>query len=281
MVWRIAKEHFKVLFFRRNIMHKKLLFLTSFVLVLSLASISYAAADARMIKLDMNVSTDNNDANTQWDFTKFILTDSGKEVNNVVIDLGGSLREARRTDPCGVWSEGVYYPRAGEDIYRDFIFGAVPSGVTITLYGLGVSRDCNVTIWAYDACSAEANRIAQWSGNGTHIFDTNFIGAAKTWPDYNAVKPQDLYKHAYHHIVTTDYLGRIILTSTRHPNSPAAQPFAFVNALKVAPDPCQAFVATKYAQRPVPFDGTQNVAVNTKLKWRKPPILPILVSWLR
>jgi hypothetical protein len=250
-------------------MSKKLHLLISFVLVLSCASISYGQADPRMIKLDINIAADNNDVNTQVGFTPFILTDSGSEVNGVVIDLSGNLQSARRNDPSGTWSGGVYYPRAGERIYRDFIFGVPTSGVTITLYGLGVNRDCNITIWAYDACSANANRVASWYGNGTYLFDVNFIGGSLTWPNYEAVKPQDLYKHAYHHNVTTDYLGRIILISIRGPASPASQPFAFVNALKVEPDPCQAFVETKYAQRPVPFDGTEDVHVNTVLKWRK------------
>jgi hypothetical protein len=247
-------------------MYKKFLFLTSFVLVLSLAAISYGA-DARMIKLDMNYRTDNNDANTQYSFTKFSDANSGSEVNNVVIDLVGSLNSARRADPCGMWAGGVYYPRAGERIYRDFIFGITGNAITISLYGLGVNRDCNVTIWAFDNQSTEGERIAKWYGNGTYLFDANFIGGSAYWPGYEAERPQDLYKHAWHNRATTDYLGRLILTSIRGPNSPASQPFAFANALQVEPE--GTFVETKYAQRPVPFDGKQNVPVNTLLKWRK------------
>jgi hypothetical protein len=249
-------------------MYKKFLFLNSFVLVLSLVSISYGQ-DPRMIKLDMNLAADNNDANTQVGFTKFILANSGSEVNNVVVDLGGDMQDRRRTDPCGMWAGGVYYPRAGERIYRDFIFGVVPSPITITLYGLGVNRDCNITIWAFDNQStAGGERIAQWYGNGTYLFDANFIASSAQWPRYEAEYPGDLYKHAWHKRVTTDYLGRLILTSTIDPCSPAGQPFAFVNALQVEPNN-PPFVETKYAQRPVPFDGTQTVPIDTLLKWRK------------
>jgi hypothetical protein len=169
-----------------------------------------------------------------------------------------------------MWASGSYFPRAGERIYRDFIYGIYPSGVAITLYGLGVNRDCNITIWAYDTCSVgEVNRVANWYGNGTYLFDTNFIGGSAGWPDYNAVAPEDLYKYAFSGRATTDYLGRIILTSYRDPLSLSGQPFAFINALQVEPNVSVPFVETKYAQRPVPFDGTQSVPVNTVLKWRK------------
>jgi glucuronoarabinoxylan endo-1,4-beta-xylanase len=253
---------------RRMNMSKKLFFLISFVLMPSVASISYGA-DPRMIKLDLNNTANNDDANTQYSFTKFVLANSGSEVNGVVIDLGGNLQSARRTDPSGMWSGGVYYPRAGERIYRDFIFGVNPSGVTITLWGLGVNRDCNVTIWAFDNESTEGNRIANWYANGVHILDTNFIGGSANWPNYEAVAPQDLYKWAFSGRATTDYLGRIILTSSRDPRSPADQPFAFVNALQVEPNSLIPFVETKYAHYPVPLDGAEGVPVNVILEWKE------------
>ena len=62
-------------------MSKKFLFLTSLVLAISLASISYGA-DPCMIKLDFNNDANNNDANTQVSFTKFIIADSGSEVSS-------------------------------------------------------------------------------------------------------------------------------------------------------------------------------------------------------
>jgi glucuronoarabinoxylan endo-1,4-beta-xylanase len=225
-------------------------------------------ADPCMIKLDLNNTTDNNDANTQWNYTKFIIPDSGKEVNGVAIDLGGNIESRRRAGPSGMWAGGVYYPRAGEKIYRDFIFGVQPSGVTITLWGLGANRDCNITIYAFDDQSVEGgNRIANWYSNGTHILNTNFIGGAANWPDYNVVKPGDLYKYAFSGTATTDYLGRIVLTSSRDPLSPAGQDFAFVNALVA--EPKGTYVPTKYAQHPVPLDGTEGVPVDVILEWKK------------
>jgi hypothetical protein len=259
---------FLTLFLRRDVMSKKLHLLISFVSVLIWASIIYGQADPRMIKLDLNNTADNNEPNTQVGFTPFILENSGSEVNGVVIDLSGNLNSARRNDPHGVWAGDppVYYPRAGERIYRDFIYGVWPSGVTITLYGLGVNRDCNITIWAYDDNSTEGgNRIANWYANGIHILDTNFIGGY--WPCYDC--PEGLYLWAFSGRATTDYLGKIILTSYRDPESPAGLPFAFVNALIVEPNVSIPFVETNYAQHPQPVDGEQNVPVNTLLKWRK------------
>jgi hypothetical protein len=227
-------------------------------------------ADPCMIKLDINIATDNNDANTQAGFTPFILADSGSEVNGVTIDIGGDIESLRRPYPSGMWAGGVYYPRAGERIYRDFISGVQPSGVTITLYGLGVNRDCNITIWAFDSNSSDgSNRIANWYANGVHILDTSFIGGSTNWPNYEVVAPQDLYKWAFKGRATADEFGRIVLTSSKDPCSPAGMPFAFVNALVVEPNVLVPFVPTKYACRPVPFDGIIDVPVDVVLAWKK------------
>jgi hypothetical protein len=236
-------------------MYKKFLFLTSFVLVLSLSYISYAA-DARMIKLDLNNTANNDDPNTHTGFTKFAIPNSGSEVNNVVIDLGGNIDSRRRIDPNG---------RSYDDIYRDFIFGVSPSGVTITLWGLGVNRECDITMWAYDNQSVPT-RLADWTATWgdacdvNYIFTTDFNGGAENWPAGDG---------STNYIATakTDYLGRIVLTSTRGTGSPEGQPFAFVNALMV--EPKGTFVETNYAHRPQPVDGAQAVPVTTVLKWRK------------
>jgi hypothetical protein len=236
-------------------MYKKLLFLISFVLVLSLVSISYAA-DARMIKLDLNNTANNDDANTHTGFTKFAIPNSGSEVNGVVIDLGGNIDSRLRPDPNG---------RSFDDIYRDFIFGISPSGVTITLWGLGVNRECDITMWAYDNQSVPT-RLADWTATWgdvndvNYIFTTDFNGGAANWPAGDG-------STNYVATAKTDYLGRIMLTCTRGTGSPAGQPFAFVNALKV--EPKGTFVETNYAHRPQPIDGAQAVPVETVLKWRK------------
>jgi hypothetical protein len=245
-----------------------------------------AATTPPVIRLDINNTADNNEPNTQVGFAPFVIAYSGKEANDingnpsgVVVDLGGSITSTRRADPCGTWSGAgtptdpcVYYPRAGERIYRDFISGTPPSGVEITLWDLGVNRDCNITIWAFDSQSTgDVNRVAKWYANGTYIFDTNFVGGAGYYPSYIAVINgwKDLYKYAFKGRATTDYLGRIILTSTKGPSSPADQPFAFVNALMVEPNSLQAFTPTNYAHRPQPASGgTACVPVNTVLKWR-------------
>jgi glucuronoarabinoxylan endo-1,4-beta-xylanase len=231
-------------------------------------------ADPCMIKLDINIETANDDANTQPGFTKFILPDSGSEVNGVTIDLDGDIQSARRDGPYGIYfgDPPVYYPRAGERIYRDFIFGTYPSGVTITLWGLGTNRDCNITIWAFDDQSTgEANRVANWYANGTYIFDTNFMGGMANWPKYEGQPggAKDLYKYAFSGRGTTDNLGRIILTSNKDPCSPEGQPFAFVNAIQVEPNTAVPFVPPKYAHHPVPADGAEDVPIDVILEWKK------------
>ncbi len=236
-----------------------------------------------VLKLDLNNSTNNDDANTQTGFVPLALESSGSEVNGVTVDLGGNITSARRDDPSGamemydkffgsiVPDPCWYNPRAGERIYRDFIYGTYPSGVAITLWGLGVNRDCNITIWAYDSQAGE-NRVANWYANGTYIFDTNFIGGATGWPRYDNQTGegwQDLYKYAFSGTATADYLGRIILTSSKDPCSQANEPFAFVNAIKVEPNALTPFVPTEYAYHPVPVDGADRVSADVTLEWEK------------
>jgi glucuronoarabinoxylan endo-1,4-beta-xylanase len=247
----------------------------------TLSATTDATSTPPVLRLDLNNSANNNDADTQTGFLPFIIENSGSEINGVAIDLGGNITSANRDDPRGVWvkydtggsipGDPCYYsPRAGERIYRDFIYGIQPSGVTITLWGLGVNRDCNITIWAYDSQTGES-RTAKWYSNGTYIFDTNFTGGAENWPLYDNYPggAADLYKYAFKGRATTDNLGRIVLTSSKDPCSPAGQDFAFVNAIKVEPNWSSTFVPTKYAYHPVPFDSAEGVPIDVILEWKK------------
>ncbi|MBN1392051.1 MAG: LamG domain-containing protein [Sedimentisphaerales bacterium] len=235
-------------------MSKKFLFLIPFVLMLGLTYTCYGAPGTIWLDFD-----DANDVNTQHSLTSFLISNSGSTVNGITIDLGGSIDDRRRVDPNG---------RPFDEVYRDFIFGISPSAVTITLWGLGVEQDCNITLWAYDNQS-EPNRIADWTatwGDVTdvnYIFTTDFNGGVddpNNWPAGDG-------STNYVGIAKADGLGRIMLTCTRGPNSPGGLPFAFVNALKV--EPKGAFIATNYPHRPQPADGAQAVPVDTLLKWGK------------
>ncbi|MDD5063981.1 MAG: glycoside hydrolase family 30 beta sandwich domain-containing protein [Phycisphaerae bacterium] len=235
-----------------------------------------------VLRLDLNYSQDNNEPNTQTSFVQFSTTNTGSEVNGIIIDLSGSINTVRRDDPCGSWSryagtpvmpgDPCYYSqRAGERIYRDFVYGVSPSGVTITLWGLGTNRDCNITIWAWDArVTGDVNRVAKWYANGTHLFDADFIGGVINQPlpdNYSSSSSNDFWKWAFSGRATSDDFGRIILTSERGPSSPENQPFAFVNAIQVEPNASIAFAETPYAQRPVPFNGAEDAPIDAVLSW--------------
>ena len=254
-----------------------------------LSATTDAVSTPPALRLDLNGSANNDDANTQAGFLPFIIENSGGEINGITIDLGGNIASAKRENPTGVLikydtggsipGDPCYYsPRAGERIYRDLVYGisdlvygTSPSGVTITLWGLGVNRDCNITIWAFDDQSADSSRAAKWYANGTHIFDTNFIGGSTYQPNYDNYPggAADLYKYAWKGRATADALGRITLTSTIGPNSPANESFAFVNAIKVEPNASQTFVPTKYAYHPLPVDDANGVPADvTPLEWK-------------
>ena len=242
-----------------------------------------------VLRLDFNWDQNNNDANTQVGFNGFIIPDSGSEINGVVIDLSGAINSHRQDDPCGQWFGSGTKPdpcyfnaRAGERLYRDSIygFGNPPDTVTITLWGLGTNRDYNVMLWSWDSKSTGAtNRVAKWTANGTWIFDTNWMGGSNQMPTYinqlNGAGALDLYKWAVRGRATTDNLGRLTLTSTQGPYSPASEPFSIVNGILVEPNALSTFTPTNYAHRPIPRDinapGGASAActpVNTKLAWR-------------
>ena len=206
-----------------------------------------------LIKLDFNKSTDNNDTNSQPGFTRFIEADSGMEDVNgqpgAVVELSGNLASRYRdepdntNDPCDPTFDPNHTPILYTKLYRDFICGAgtPPSGVTITLWGLGADRDCNIVIYAFDSVSTPTRR-ADWRANGEYIFTTDYNGNDPCyWP-----RKEDAY--AWSGTAQADDLGRIILTSSRDPYSPVNDPFAFVNGLMVYTT--GTYVEPKYAQCP-------------------------------
>ena len=101
---------------------------------LELFATTDADSNPPVLRLDLNNSANNDDANTQTAFLPFTIENSGSEINGVTIDLSGNIQSARRNDPSGSWTkydtggsipgDPCYYsPRAGERIYRDFIYG--------------------------------------------------------------------------------------------------------------------------------------------------------------
>ncbi len=234
------------------------------------------ATTPAVLRLDLNAETDSNAINNRPGFTPFTIADSGKTIGGVSVDLAANISEKRNPDPCGQWfsmlgdANQEYYQRAGETLYQDMIFGISPNGIKVTLWGLGVNQDCNLTLFAYDDKStSEGNRVAHWFSNGTPIFDTNFIGGQSTSLRNENDYPNDIYKWAYSKRVTADAFGRIVLTSTRGSGSPETQPFSFINALVVEPNALTPFVPTKYAYHPVPVDDTNNVPADVTLEWKQ------------
>ncbi|MBN1393304.1 MAG: hypothetical protein JW947_10965 [Sedimentisphaerales bacterium] len=222
-------------------------------LVINLTPICYGAPG--QIWLDFDELTD---VNTYPGCTSFLLSDSGSTVNGITIDLSGNLTSARRPEPDNPGEEVLY----GDNIYRDFIYGLYPSSVSITLWGLGIGQDCNITLWSFDN-NSDPNRIARWYSNGVYIFTTNFRSGEWPWCIENPCL--DGPSHAYDAVVTADAFGRIKLTSVIDPNS-AASHFAFINALRVIPQ--GAYVPPIYAQSPQPGDGTENVHLDVILRWK-------------
>ncbi len=232
------------------------------------------ATTPALLRLDFNAATaanDNNALNNRPGYTSFLMRDSGTTIGGITVDLASHINEKRNTDPCGTWfgltdPNQEYYQRAGETLYQDMIFGIVPNGIKITLWGLGVNQDCNLTLFAYDDKSTgDTNRVAHWFSNGTSIFDTNFIGGVSTTLRNENDYPADFYKWAYSKRVTADAYGRIVLTSTLAGNY---QPFSFINALTLEPNYVVTYVPTPYATRPQPINEEEDVNVARLLQWR-------------
>jgi glucuronoarabinoxylan endo-1,4-beta-xylanase len=219
----------------RTEMYKKLYFLISFVLVLSLAPISNGQGP---LYLDFD---EPDDVNTQPGFTSFLISDSGATINDITINLSGILQDRRRGGPTGV---------PYEDIYRDFIFDY--GSPTIMLSGLGAGRECEITIYAFDDLSS-GFRSAEWTANGAYLFTTEFNG---DWP-----WPADINDYAFSGTGYADIYGNLVLTCTQISGSP----YAFVNALIVEPQ--GEYVPVKHSHDPQPLMGAEDVPVDAVLSW--------------
>ncbi len=220
-------------------MSKKMYLLISFVLVLSLTSAGYSQGP---IYLDL----DRHDiVNTEPGFTSFLISDSGSAVSDITVYIGGNVDSRWRDAPIGV---------PYELIYRDFIFGSSGSPITFTLLGLGANRECEITIYAYDAYSSGV-RIADWTANGTYLLTTLFD---------NTIPPTQEDSYAFTGTAYADELGSIVLTCTQ--GSGSGSPFAFVNALVVVPK--GDYVPIDYAQAPIPLDGQGGIPVDVVLSWQ-------------
>ncbi len=240
-------------------MSKRLCFSIFFVLVLSLALAGYS--DPGTIMLDFD---ERGDVNTEPGFTSFLISDNGTEINGITIDLAGNIDDSRRFNPN---SSDSGIPIYTEEIYRDFVYGVSPSGVTITLWGLGANQECDITIYAFDHNSTP-RRLADWTANGDYLLTTEFEGNnPDNWPspwwEYGfGHEPYD-----FNGIAHADEFGRIVLESTIDPCSTEGEAFAFVNGLVVVPK--GAYVPPPYAQHPVPLDGEEDVPGDVILKWKE------------
>jgi glucuronoarabinoxylan endo-1,4-beta-xylanase len=222
-------------------MSKKIYFLISFALVLSLASVSYGQGP---IYLDF----DRFDyINTEAGFTSFLPTDSGSTIDGITVHLAGSIDSRWRGGPTGI---------PYELIYRDFIFGLSGSPITITLLGLGAGRECVITIYSFDINSGGGSRIADWTANGTYLFTTSFN---------NTVPPVDANSYAFTGTAYADGLGALVLTCSANPATVPGQPFAFVNALVVVPQ--GPYISTYYAHAPQPLIGQTEISSDVVLSW--------------
>jgi hypothetical protein len=222
---------------RRTIMSKKMYFLISFVCMLSLATASYSQG---LLYLDFDRA---DDIVTEPGFTSFLITDSGATISDITINLSGVLQERRRDIPAGIDCE---------DIYRDFIFG-YGSPITIMLSGLGAGRECEITIYAFDAYS-DSYRGALWTANGDYLLTAGFL---------NAVPPTDANSYAFTGTGYADEYGSMVLTCTQDAGS--GSPFAFVNALVVVPQ--GEYVPIQHAHDPLPLNGQVEVPVDAVLSW--------------
>ncbi len=219
-------------------MSKKMYFLISFILVLLSGSISHGQGP---LYLDFDRA---DDIVTESGFTSFLITDSGATISDITINLSGVLQERRRDIPAGI---------DYENIYRDFIFG-YGSPITIMLSGLGASRECEITIYAFDAYS-DSIRSADWKANGAPLLTAAFD---------NTAPPTNDDPCAFTGTGYADDFGNLVLTCTQSPGS--GSPYAFVNALIVIPH--GDYVPINHAHDPQPLDGRENVPVDAVLSWQ-------------
>jgi hypothetical protein len=214
----------------------------------------------------------NFETSTEPNFTGFVLPPSvgrilpqpGYDVNGITIEFDGVLGSRRRDEPNKVSGGKTWH----NEIYRDFLYGAIPGGIELTLWGLGDGRKCNITIYAFDVSAVE-RRAANWSipdeANVIEVSFNSLNGQKSQWPYYPGPN-QSPERYAFAGLVTADKYGRIILNADRDPCSQDSEPFAYVNALIVAPMDTN-YVDVEEATIPRPVEGQYDVDVNGILTW--------------
>jgi hypothetical protein len=215
-------------------------------MVLGALSPTIADASYPILKLDFGAS--NTAAQTEPGFISFIAADTGKVVDGITIELGGTIDARWRGGPTGI---------PMELLYRDFLF-ARPGGMTVTLSGLQPNETYDITIYAYDNGSGMGgDRITDWLANGDYCLTAGFTASIAP------VNPDD---YASTGPAVADGNGRIVLEATANPNtaelSGANNPFAFLNGLVVS-----SMTPVTKARHPVPADGSTTTATAPELDW--------------
>jgi hypothetical protein len=268
-------------------MSKKLYFLISFVLVLSLTSAGYSYSEHSdaFIMLDFNHNAEPNDVNTEPGWDGFVIDDSGTEVNDVngnpsgvYVDIGGvravTMNSARRPDPNSkngiADADPCNVAVVKEEMYRDFFYGEATNPLEVTLWGLGANRVVKIYLYSYDDQSV-GTRIAHWTNNGSYLLTTEFFGNDS---DYWPLDPNDMWVqfgmfpyatyYDFNAITSADDVGRIHLTCTEDANSEGDY-FAFMNGLVIVTD--GPYVPPTKAHRPIPKHGTEDVSIHPTLTW--------------
>ncbi len=218
-------------------MSKKVCFFISLAFLLRFSGTIYGQGP---LYLDFD---DAADVVTEAGFTSFLISDSGSKVNDITIHLAGTLDDRQRNAPTGI---------EYEDIYRDFIFGN-GSPITITLSGLGVNRECEITLYTFDIYSFNY-RSADWTANGVYLFTAGFD---------NNVPPVDANSYAFTGTGYADEYGSMVLTCTQGAGSDS--PYAFANALVVIPQ--GEYVPPGGAHTPQPVNNGEDIPVDVVLGW--------------
>ncbi len=214
--------------------------------VMALCCMAIGTSYAQNVVLQLDVNNRNMEAETEPGFQSFTIADLGTDVNGITIEIEGTLDSRRRGAPAGI---------EYEQIYRDFLF-CRPGGMTLTLSGLEVNAEYEITIFAYDTSSA-GNRIADWTWNGEVILTTSFSGGSD---------PTSATSHAFTGTAQSDADGRLVLECVANPDtaelSGASNPFGFINALIVS----TTAVLTK-AREPIPADRSLISDTSVTLGW--------------
>lgn len=221
---------------------KKMTMVLALVFVMGWANASFP------VKLDFGTGL------VEPGYSGFQAADSGVTLyDGVKVTVAGSLNWRVR-------SSTALNGAPNEQVWRDFVFGATNTNITITIEGLSPNKRYELSLSSFDIDSSlTPPRAADWKVNGETLFTSSF---GMPGVPLATLVPKTETDYVFSGITTSDATGKIVLQSAKAVSNGGGG-HTFVNAVTID--------VPTWAYDPQPADGAAGVALDASLTWKTGP----------